>query len=69
MISTTMQKPASASDGQNDVEVAALKQTEDTSIIHDLLNLKGKDALTIAQAFKELASRKDLCPSKEVTPY
>lgn len=55
IIGTIKRKPASALDGQTDEEAAGAKQTQDTSVIHDLLHLKGKDALTLAHALKDLA--------------
>ncbi|UZJ55758.1 hypothetical protein CBS101457_005078 [Exobasidium rhododendri] len=55
IIGTIKRKPTNALDGMTDDEAAAVKEVKDTSVIHDLLHLKGKDALTLAHALKDLA--------------
>jgi hypothetical protein len=51
-------KPSTAPDGQSDEEASGTKTTPDTSVVHDLLHLRGKDALSIAQALKDAAKSK-----------
>jgi hypothetical protein len=55
IIGTIKRKPSSAPDGMTDDEAAAVKEVKDTSVIHDLLHLKSKDALTLAHALKDLS--------------
>lgn len=52
---TIKRKPTSALDGQTADEAADGPQKQDTSIIHDLIHLKGKDGLMLAHALKDLA--------------
>lgn len=54
IIGTIKRKPASAPDGRTDEE-AGRNEVKDTGVLHDLFHLKGRDALTLAHALKDLS--------------
>lgn len=53
---TIKKKPATAPDGLTDEEASSQEKIKDTSVIHDLVHLKGKDKLMLAHALKDMAS-------------
>lgn len=59
VIGSIRRKPPTAPDGRYDEEAGTTHQKE-TSVIHDLLHLKGRDALTLAHALKDMAGGEPL---------
>jgi len=55
LIGTIKRKPARAADGLTDEE-AGYSHVKDTSIMHDLRHLGGKNMLNMAHALKDLSS-------------
>lgn len=53
-------KPATALDGKTDSEAEGAPEVKDTTLLHDLLHMNLKEAKTLGQAVKTMASGKPL---------